>query len=138
MTVILSTADAISVADLIADLLDGGSFEIYDNPRPANPGAAITTQTLLAEGVLPTPAFGDAAMSGNVAIAAANSIADIAPVASGTATWVRVKDSGGVARFDASVSAPGGGGDMTITTVAISTGVTLLVIGFNIRVPTGQ
>jgi hypothetical protein len=138
MTVIISTTDALALANLLADALDGGKFEIYSGAKPANPQTAITTQTKLAEGTFPTPAFGNAAMSGVVAVAAANAIADLTGLATNTATWVRVKDSGGVARFDGSVSAPGGGGDMTITTVNISTGVTIIVISFNIRVPTGQ
>jgi hypothetical protein len=138
MTVILSQTDALAIANYLADLLDGGKFEIYNGARPANPQTAVTTQTKLAEGTFPTPAFGNAAMSGVVAVATANAIADITPIAAGNAAWVRVKDSGGTVRFDGSVSAPGGGGDMTITSTTIALGVTLLVIGFNIRVPTGQ
>lgn len=121
MTLRMNTA----LRNLLADAF-GGAFDVdgrinfYTGAQPASADAA-PTGTLLATSVLPADAFAPAAAG----LAAANAIASIAVAASGTVGWFRVykaADGAGASttlkRMDGSVTATGGGGDMTFDNVA--------------------
>jgi len=111
----LSNAAATAAADAIVDLLDGGTIEIRDGSAPTNVDDAATG-TVLAVLLFGTPAFG-AAVNG---VATANAIAaDPAADATGTASWCRLKTSGGAALIQGSVSPSGGGGDLQLSTTSI-------------------
>lgn len=107
-------ADAISAA-----IGDACLIRLYTAPRPAHVADAATG-TLLAELTGGTP-FAAAAING---ILSANAIeADPGAAATGDAAWFRCLQSDGTtAVIDGSVTATGGGGDLTMPSVTITIG----------------
>jgi hypothetical protein len=136
MTLTLSAAIRTALVDVLVDALDAGSgagtIQIRSGTRPAGPGTAATG-TLLATVTLVDPAFG-AGASGVATIA---DPAAVTAVADGTATWFRAADSTGTAVFDGRVTATGGGGDLTLATTTISTGLSVDITGGTITQPAG-
>lgn len=113
-----------AVADLVVGSLDAGSgpgvFRIYSGGQPATADTAASG-TLLATVTLPDPVSA-AASSGT------DTILDPVAVtgsAAGTAGWGRFLDSNGNTVMDCSITATGGGGDVTLSTTTISVGVTV-------------
>jgi len=107
-----------------------GTIQIRSGTRPATANDAAAG-TLLATVTLADPAFG-APATGSAALA------DPAPVsgaADGQATWFRGLDSTGATVVDGSVTATGGGGDLTLDTTTISTGLSVDVTGGTITMP---
>jgi hypothetical protein len=51
---------------------------------------------------------------------------------SGTAAWARIATSAAAGVFDFSVTATGGGGDILLSTVTLTTGVTLTITSFTL------
>jgi hypothetical protein len=139
MSLTLSNAARSAAADALAALLDAGSgagkIRIYSGTRPAGPGTAITSQTLLAEFACADPAFG-AAVNG-VSTLDATPVLATTGVAAGTATWARVLDSNNVAIIDGKVTASGGGGDIIISTTTVSVGLPLTVSAGTLTMPAG-
>lgn len=133
MTVKLSLAarNAALKGPGIAALLDAdagpGLCRVYSGAQPATPDTA-PSGTLLATMTLNDPAFADPV--------AGVSVLDNTPepagigVAAGTAGWFRLVDQTGDSVLDGNVSATGGGGDLEISTVAIT-------IGLDVSVKTG-
>lgn len=108
-------------------------MRIRTNAVPAN-CAAADTGTVLATINLPADWMQAAAgaskqMSG--------SWADSAADAAGTALHFRIYDSGGVCRAQGTVSATGGGGDMTVDNVVFAVGQQFTVTSFTINEPNG-
>lgn len=131
----ISTAARNAAADAIVDLLDAGAgagyVEVRTGSQPATPNTAATG-TLLATLPLSDPAFG-AASNGTATAAAITS--DTAADATGTAAWFRAYDSAGNAVIDGSVTATGGGGDMTLSSTSIVTGGVVNVTGWTVTMP---
>lgn len=97
---------------------NGALLELYDGARPAT-GDAITTQTKLGSLTCDSPMAAGA--SGGVLTF--NPIADdVSADATGTCTWARLTTSGGTFIADFDVTVTGGGGDITMNSVAISAG----------------
>lgn len=117
----IANSVAIAMCDACVDTVDGGTVEIYGGTQPADPDTA-TAEVALATLTLPSPAFGAAADANPGATATANSIASVTADNTGTATWFRVKDSVGNARWDGDVTSTGNGGDMEIDNTSIQTG----------------
>ena len=115
MTLKSSTVARNAAADAICALADSGLVRIYTATRPANPQTAAAG-TLLATLTLNATAFG-AAVAG---VATANAItSDSSADDTGTAAWFRVLQSDGTTvLWDGDVTATGGGGDITFSTVA--------------------
>jgi hypothetical protein len=141
MAVRISTAARNAAADAVAGLVDGGAgagvIRIYTGTQPANPATA-PSGTLLAEFTLSDPAFA-AASSGSAALDVTPALVDQG-LAAGTAGWFRVLDSTeaagtGLGVLDGSVTATGGGGDMTLNTTTISVGVDVELTGGSITMP---
>ena len=134
MTLSIATAYRSTMCDALVDGLDAGAgagtIKIYSGTRPANPNASITG-TLLATITCADPAFG-AASSG---VATISDPASVTAVADGTASHFRAADSTGAAVFDGSVTATGGGGDLTLATTTITTGLSVDVTGGTVTVP---
>jgi hypothetical protein len=88
-------------------------LRFYDGTQPATGGAATN---LLAECIM-NATFADAAAA---AVLTMNAIAnDAAADATGTATWARIVKSDGTTHVvDLTVTATGGGGDITVGTVS--------------------
>ena len=134
MTLSLATTVRNSMCDALVDSLDLGSgagkILIYSGTRPANPNASITG-TLLATVTCADPAFG-AASSGAATLA---DPASVTAVATGTATHFRAVDSDDTPKFDGSVTATGGGGDLTLGTTSITSGLAVDITGGTVTVP---
>lgn len=141
MTWGINTAGRNAMLSAVLALIDGGSaagkLRIYTGSRPAGPGSAATG-TLLAEFTLNDPAF--AGPSGGSAAIDADPAVSTTGLAAGTAGWCRFLDSTeaagtGLGVLDGSVTATGGGGDVTINTTTVSVGLALTVTGGSITQP---
>jgi hypothetical protein len=95
---------------------NGAKLRIYTATQPAT-GAAITSQTLLAELTCGTPF---AAAASAAALTLSSITQDASADATGTATWFRIVKADGTTHvMDGTVTATGGGGDLTLTTTSI-------------------
>lgn len=137
MAITLATATRNAGCDAIVDRVDAGSgagtVQIRSGTRPASANSAATG-TLLATVTLADPAYGAAAAG----VATLTDPAAVTAVADGTATWFRVLDSTGATCWDGSVTATGGGGDMTLATTTISTGLTVDITSGSFTQPSGE
>lgn len=105
---------------------DNGYIRIYNDPRPAGPSTAISTQTLLAE--LRFAATAVSSESNGVLTFAAIT-KDSSADATGTATWARLLKSDGttaIADIEIGVS----GANLNLTTVSIVAGVEVDITSF--------
>lgn len=134
MTIRLATATRNALATAVSTLVDAGpaagTVKIYTGSQPATADTA-ESGTLLATVALGDPAFG--AVSNGV-ITAADPVA-VTAVASGTAGWFRVEDSTGANVYDGSVTATGGGGDMTLATTAVTSGLSIDITSLTVTMP---
>lgn len=119
-----ATAVRNAIADAVRTAIDAGPaagvLQLRTGSKPASPNVAATG-TLLATVTLADPS-GAAASNGSVTI---TDPAAVTGVASGDAGWARIQDSTGAAVIDCTVTATGGGGDITLSTVTISNGLTV-------------
>jgi hypothetical protein len=132
----LTSAIRNTMTDAIVDSLDAGAgagtIQIRSGTRPADP-SVTATGTLLATVTCADPAFGSSS-GGSATI---SDPAAVTAAATGTATWFRALDSNAAACFDGLVTATGGGGDLTLTTTSIVSGMQVDVTGGTITVPQG-
>lgn len=141
MTIRISTAVRNAMAATITTTADGGTgpavIRIYSGSQPATP-ATSPSGTLLAEFTCSDPAFGSPA-TGVVTL-------DITPavtatgLAAASAGWFRICDSTeaagtGLGVIDGSVTATGGGGDLTLNTVTVSVGLALEITSGTFTMP---
>jgi hypothetical protein len=139
MTTRISTAARTAMADAVVDLLDGGAGPGYVEFRTGAQPASVATAasgTLLATLVLSDPAF-DAAVAGVAALDVTPLPTDTSADTTGTAGWFRAYDSNAVAVMDGSITATGGGGDMTLNTVALTAGVAVEITAWSVTMPAG-
>ena len=114
--------DAITTAAGNAALL-----RIYNGTQPSTGGTATT---LLAELTCGTP-FASAASAGGLTLGAITQ--DSSANATGTATWFRIVKSDGTTHvMDGTVTATGGGGDLTLTTTSVVSGQPVSISSFTI------
>lgn len=133
MAVRLANAVAIAACNAIVDLLDsGGSLVIRTGAQPATADDA-STGTVLATFTIPAPGFGAASDGNPHANAVANAISDVTAAATGTAGHYEVTTTGPVVRWRGTVTATGGGGDLTITDINIVSGNTVGVTSWTFR-----
>lgn len=124
-----------TMVDAIVDALDGagpGTIQIRSGTRPALP-TDTATGTLLATVTLANPAFG----AGAAGVATIVDPAGVTAAATGTASWFRALNSSSAAKFDGSVTATGGGGDLTLASTSVVSGTTVDITGGTITVPQG-
>ena len=141
----LSTAASIAACNAIVDGVDGGSgpgkIRVYDGSKPASAETAVSSQILLVELTYPDPAFGNAALVGNNAEAAANTIAQgtaQSGIGTKTATWFRVLDSNNATLWDGDVSTiTAGTGDLQLNSTTIAAGMTVAISSHLFRMPRG-
>lgn len=135
----ITQAAAKAACDALVDLLDGGSgagyIEIRTGAQPATANTAASG-TLLATLPLSDPAFGNATTASPSVATASAITSDTTADATGTAGWFRAYDSNGVAVIDGSVTATGGGGDLTLDSVSIVAGGTIAMTGWIVSHPT--
>lgn len=103
-------------------------LEIRSGTPPAN-CAASDTGDLLASIALPSDWMGDAA---NGAKAKAGTWQDSAADDTGTAGHYRLKASGGTVHEQGTVTATGGGGDMTLDNVSLAAGQSVTITSWNV------
>lgn len=115
LTIAAASAQAMGAA-LATDIGASATIEIRSGTKPATPETAASG-TLLATVAI----SGSFSSTGGVLTAA--DPASVAPAASGTAGYFRLKKSGGTAVLDGTVTATGGGGDMQLGSTTITTGV---------------
>jgi hypothetical protein len=113
--------------------IDGGSGAGTIQIRTgASPGAnSAATGTLLVTVTLIDPSFGSVS-AGSATLA---DPAAVLAVASGTAGHCRVLDSSANVIMDGTVTATGGGGDLTLASTAISSGQSVDVTGGTLTQP---
>lgn len=127
MAIGMATALRNARLDAITAAMDAGSgaakLRFYTGPRPAT-GAAITTETLLAELTFGNPAAGSASNG----VLTFNAITDDSSAdATGTAAWARVLDSDNNFVMDLSVGAAGSGADIELVSTSITSGQTVSI-----------
>lgn len=138
----ISNVAARAACDAVVDLVDGGAgaglLRIYSGTIPADADTALGAQVLLAELTMSDPAFGSAADANPGGRATANAITgDTSANATGTASFYRLVDSTGTVIVQGSVTATGGGGDLTLNSVAIQSGAAVTVTSFTLTMPEG-
>lgn len=108
-------------------------LRLYSGSVPANADAALGGATLLAEGALPSDWMA-AASSGTKAKAGAWTLTGETGAGTGTAaTFFRIYDAAGTnCHMQGTVSATGGGGDMTLDNNSIANEQTITVATFTI------
>ncbi len=138
MTLRLSQGLRDSQIGNVRTLFNGGILEIRSGSQPAA-GNDAPTGTLLASITLPNPGW-SAASSGQIALT--GTWQDASADATGTAGWFRLRqsaDGGGSSttdeRIDGTISATGGGGDMTLDNVSITAGQQITINTFTLAQP---
>ncbi len=134
MTLTLSTALRTSIANAIQTAFDSGAactIQIRSGTRPAGPGTTATGTLLATVALNSTASFTE---SGGVLTVV--DPAAVTGVADGTASWARLLNDS-TAVMDFRVTATGGGGDITLSTTTISTGLSVDITGGTITVPAG-
>lgn len=133
----LSTAVRNSMLSAVSAAVDGGSgagyVEIRTGAQPATVATAVSG-TLLATVPFSDPSFDDPSggtMAADVTPVPEDSTAD----ATGTAGYFRVFDSAATAVMDGDITATGGGGVMTLNTVALTAGVAFQITSFALTMP---
>jgi hypothetical protein len=123
----------------VGDLFDAhatlpGKIRIYTGAQPATPATAASG-TLLGEFTLADPAWGSPS-NGSRLIDATPEM-EATGLADGTAGWFRGLDGGDNVVCDGTVTATGGGGNLEINTVTVSTGLSLHITGGTMTQPMG-
>lgn len=141
MAIQIATAARQAAVNAVVDLLDTGTGTPSIQIRTGAPGSidSAATGTLLATLAMDgTAAFG-AATAADPAVATAAAIADDASAdADGTAGHFVALDRDDAAIFNGTVTATGGGGDMTLNTTSIVTGGTVSITSFTFSLPRTQ
>lgn len=129
MSLSVTVAATQSMGAALATAIGASStIKIYSGSKPATPETAATGTLLVT-----IPVSGSFTSTGGVLTAADPAAAS--PAASGTAGYFRVATSGGTAIIDGTVTATGGGGDMTLGSTSINTGVPVDLGAPTITVP---
>lgn len=141
MTISINTAARNAAIDAVRIVPDAGAgnavLRIYSGAKPATPATA-PSGTLLVAITLNKPSFGAGAV-GVSAISIAPAISGVAG-ATGTAGYFRILTSteaagSGLGVIDGTVTATGGGGDLTVDSVSIVSAVTTTVTGGSLTMP---
>lgn len=115
---------------VIGAVFNDGSLEIRSGSRPASPNDAATGSLLCA---IKVPLVPFSIENGQGVIA--GDWYDTA-LLDGTAGWFRLYDTAGTRWLDGSISASGGGGDMTLNTTAVEVGKVVQVTAFTLTLGT--
>lgn len=122
----------------LSSAFDNGKLRIYSGSKPATANLA-PTGTLLVEITLPADAFAAVA---NGAMAKNGTWSDASANATGTAGWFRLSAAsdddtldGNFARLDGTVTATGGGGDLTVDSTSITAAQSYTQNSFTITAP---
>lgn len=127
LTIAAASAQAMGTA-LATNIGASAVLEIRSGAKPATPETAASGTLLVSITV-----SGSFSSTGGVLTSA--DPASVAPAASGTAGHFRLKQSGGTAVLDGTVTATGGGGDMQLGSTTITTGVNVDLGVITLTVP---
>ncbi len=116
-------------------LLNGGTLELRTGSPPSTP-ESTQTGTVLSTHTLPNPAFGTPVTTSGDAVATANAITSVSASATGTAGYFCAKDSSGNPVEIGTVTATGGGGDLTVDNTSIASGQSIAITTWTITDPT--
>src|SRR6478752_6364207 len=111
LTIAAASCQAMGSA-LATDIGASAVIEIRSGTKPATPETAASGTLLVS-----------ITISGSFTSTTNGTLTAAGPAASGTAGYFRLKKSGGTAVLDGTVTATGGGGDMTLGSTSINTGV---------------
>ncbi len=120
MSVVHGTATRTAMADTVVDRVDAGGGAGKLKIRDAS-------NVVLAVVALPATAF--SAASAGVATLLGVPLSDLLADATGTAANFLITDFADVTIFGGSVTATGGGGDLTVDTVSLNIGQTFTITG---------
>lgn len=128
----LSFSDALrnARANAITTACDAGAaaiLELRTGAKPASPDDAATG-TLLASVTLNDPSFGTA-VDGVITLDDSPALTDASADATGTAAHFRIKTSAGAGVVDGTVTATGGGGDLTLNTTSLVASASFTITG---------
>jgi len=105
-------------------------LEIYSGSQPASPDTAVGAQVLLAS-LACNATFAPGASGGVLTLNSISNGTGTAGAAGGTtATWFRMKTSGGTAHIDGTVGISGA--DLNLNNTSIATGQTVSVTSFTL------
>lgn len=123
MTLSYDTTDRNSRLGIMTTAIgNAGILKMYSGTPPANVGAALSGNTLLAQLTCGSP-FAPAASGG---VLTANAIStESSADGTGTATFFRLTDSGGTAKIQGSIGTSGA--DLNLNTTSIVTGAAVSV-----------
>ena len=129
----LNTALQNTLAQAFADLFDVGvdTIIIYGGAEPATANTALSGQPVLTTVTLPAPGMGTAS---NGTVGKVGAWEDLSIDNSGTASFFRLTNNGGDV-LQGSVTATGGGGDMTLDSVSLIQGGTFTITAFSVTMP---
>src|SRR5688572_2177889 len=137
----LATATRNAATDAVVDLIDGGAgagtIDVRTGTQPAT-AEDSATGTLLLTFTLNDPAFGaaGASVAGRADLDVSPAVATVG-LADGDAGWFRVKDSTGATVFDGAVTATGGGGQLELSTIAVSVDLDVSITSGTVTMPAG-
>src|SRR5512139_1968069 len=131
MALTYATATQNARANSVGSLLSGGTVEIRSGAKPtsANSAASGTLLATVTLGTAPSASAGTVTMPDPASVNA---------VTTGTAAHFRAKASGGATVFDGTVTATGGGGDLTLSTVSLTSGSPVDISSFNYSELSGE
>ncbi len=133
MALQFSTTYRNALLDQLATTLGGSEkLKIFTGSAPANCGTA-DSGTKLAEFDLASSGDWNAASGGQKTLASLP--LNTTGAASGTAGYFRMYDSVGTCPLQGTVTATGGGGDMTVDNTSIASGQTVNLTGFTLTAP---
>jgi hypothetical protein len=128
MALSYTTTDRNAMLDVLTSSVGAsGLLRIYDGSPPANVGASLSGNTLLAE-LTCNSTFAAAASSGVLTLNAITQ--DSSANATGTASFFRITTSGGTAKIQGTVGA--GSGDLSLNTTSIVAAAAVSVTSFTI------
>lgn len=132
----LPNASQQAAANAVVDQLDAaaGTLKIYAGAQPAD-ADTDPSGTLLVTITLAAPAYGSADATGTAALLGTPKSGTAA--ATGTAGCFAVETSTGGNVFQGSVTATGGGGDLTLDNTSIASGQTVSITSLNYVHPAG-
>jgi len=130
MTIKIGVTTQNNQTDAFVDQYDGGNLKIYTGSQPATADTS-PSGTLLVTVTLPTPAFG----SSSSGTAAKSGTWSASASGTGTAGWFRLQTSGNTKPLDGSVTVTGGGGNVTLDNVSITTLQVVTITAFNVTQP---
>jgi hypothetical protein len=125
MSIQISNAAAKAMLDALTALGNvggAGKLRVYSGTKPTDTDTALSGNTLLIDFALAADDFPDASDANPGATSAANSITGVNASNSGTATFFRLLNNAASAILQGTVTATGGGGDLTLTTVTVVSG----------------